>query len=489
MLTKQPPIEIDFKNFTEGMTTSPDTQDGGFSSETYNISIMGDVGVLRSSNVLTTRLTSTSGYFNGNVIATSGDARISAVGNDKVFITDTGRFYTYKSNVSTLRQTSGGSKTYTAATTDIIQFRGDTFCTSQTDIARLIQSDLTQPNADWESWWTVTQAKTALVSVYRHPMVIFENSLWIADGKFLHKWDGTTSTHGFLTLSDEQSIISLAVDPSTGKMLIGINESLNASNTVPAVSKVLLYNGFSNKPDRAIIVDDMVTAMYPLGGTVYMFYGQRMGYWTGTGIQFLRKLRGVTLDANYLIYKHKVTSIANTLYVGEGTYVLAFGEVQPGKKMFYYPQRASGAALGFFSAIGYVGNNQLGLFYDDNTNKNLVTFDVTYNTAANNGTNISPITFRSLKYKFPRPIRLLGIYVEYADGVTNGTTPGTISIIDDNLNSFSFGSLLNSSGATVYQQYLNKTVLNQKMRKFQLVYSADHAVGILRFLVEWEYAE
>lgn len=477
MIAKQI-LEIGSNDFLLGMTSSETTSDGGFSPTTPCVSITGELGVLRSAPAMTSRAT-----FNGNVIATCGDAKISAIGNDKNFITDTGRFYSYQSNTATLRQTGGGSKNYIFPTTDIIQFQTDTYVTSDTDIARLIQSNLTQPDVNWESWWTVTKGKTALGSGYRHPMVVFENSLWIGDGPYLHKWDGTTASYAFLTLSSEQAIIALGVDPSTGKMLISINEGFNAANTIPAISKILTYNGYSNKPDRAIVVDDMVTAIYPLGGTVFMAYGQKLGYWNGTGISFLRKFKNISLNADQLVYKHHITNIGNTLYVADGLQILAFGESIAGKKVFYYAQKPTDANLSYLTAIGYVGNNELGLFYYDGTNKKLMTFDVTYT-----GTSINAQTFYSKRYQFPRPIFVRGIYVEYADAVSNSSTPGTIALDSERLDATVYGSLTNSTGSTVYSKHIENNS-NSKFRTLQLRYTASISTGIRRFVIEYDFAE
>lgn len=473
-------LEIGQKEFFDGMTSSETSADGGFSNRLEKISLY-DVGVLRAPGSFTDRTGST---LNGNVIATCGDAKISAIGNDKNFVTDTGRFYSYISNTATLRQT--GAKAYSTANTDIIQFQTDTYCTSETDIARLIQSNLTQPDANWESWWTVTKTRAALSTGFRHPMVVFENALWIADGNLLHKWDGTTATYGFLTLSSEQAIIALGIDPSTGKMLISINESFNASDTKPAISKVLLYNGYSNKPDRAVIVDDMVTSIYPMGGTVYMCYGNKFGYWNGTGITLLRRLSNVTLVVDSLVYKHKITNISNTLYLIDGTKILAYGEIVPGKKVFYYAQKPQDVYTAtYITALANCGNNQLGAFYYDGTNKKLMSFDVTYTGAS---TDYSTTVFYSKRYQFPRQIQVRGIYVEFADGVANNTTPGLVALDSNYLSSNSFSSLVNDSGATIYSISRVATT-NVKFREIQLQYSFNTSAGVKRFVIDYDIVE
>lgn len=478
-------LEIGAAEFLSGMTSGRNTADGGFTTDTDKINILTVPGVLYSPSAIVDRTTSN---INGNVIASCGDAVISAVGNDKNFVTDTGRFYTYQTTTLTLRQT--GAKTYQLPDTDIVQFRTDTFATSTTNIARLVQSNLSQPDANWESWWTITQGKSALTAGFRHPMVVYENSLWIADGNKLHKWDGTTATSAFLALSTEQAIIALGVDPSSGKMLISINESFNANDTKSSISKVLVYNGYSNKPDKAVIVDDMVTSIYPLGGTVFMCYGQSLGYWNGIGITFLRKFKNVDLTTESLIYKQKITSIGQTLYIADGLNILAYGEVSPGKKIFYYAQKITDGQQSYVTGICNLrgittqGGRELGIFYEaTDLNEKLASFNIDLVTGS-----INAGTYYSKLYKFPRPIVIREITVEYDNAVANNTTPGTIGLNDGYQSAYSFGSLTNTSGASEYAHY-SRHSLSRKFSSLQLIYSSSLATGIRRFLIGYDVIE
>lgn len=477
-------LEIGAADFLAGMTSGRNTSDGGFTTDTDKLNILTVPGVLYQPSAMIDRTTN---LINGNVVASCGDAVISSIGNDKNFVTDTGYFYTYQSTTLTQRQT--GAKTYQTEDTDIIQFRTDTFITSTTNIARLVQSNLSQPDGNWESWWTITKGKSALTSGFRHPMVVFENSLWIADGNKLHKWDGTTATEAFLTLSTEQAIISLGVDPSSGKMLISINESFNASDTKSSISKVLVYNGYSNKPDKAVIVDDMVTSIYPLGGTVFMCYGQSLGYWNGIGITFLRRFKYVDLIYNNLVYKQRITSIGQTLYIADGVGILAYGEVTPGKKIFYYAQKVTNCLQTYLTGICYLrgistqGGRELGLFYEATDYKKLVSFNVDLVTGTiNNGTYYSKL------YRFPRPIVIREITVEYDNAVSNNTTPGTIAFNDEFQAAYGFGAITNTSGASEYSHYTRYS-LSRKFKSLQLIYSSSLATGIRRFLIGYDFVE
>lgn len=475
-------IVIDASEFVKGMSSGADVSDGGFSNETDAVNLIANPGVLYAPVTPTDK----SGVLAGNIIASASDANVSGV--DRYFLTTTGKYFYYQGGALTLAQTDAVGS-YLAGTTDIVQFDFSTYATTTNNIVLLTGSTLATIDA---TWWTVTKGKSALQTGQRHPMLVFENALWIGDKNKLHKWDGTTATEGFLTLLDGQSIVSLAIDPSTGKMLIGITEGQNYSNTKANVAKVLFYDGVAtSKPLRVVIVDDAVNGMYAVGGILYMGYGTKLGYWNGSGITFLRKLKNVTLAGDSLPYKHKMTNIANTLYVADGKQVLAYGEILPGQKKFYYAQ-SNNISSAAYDCIANIGSNLLALCF---ATAKLYTLDVT--SVATAGTN----TFYSNKYNFPRPVYLRGVYLEYADAVTNGDDNRQIyyqsedkqagfQILRIQGQTSAIGTgLKNTTGASIY--FIDNIIgfLNSKVRSCQFRYNNATAFGLKRIVLYYDPAE
>lgn len=471
---------LDASDFVKGMSSGDDIADGGFSNSTDAVNLIANPGVLYAP----ANVTDKSGTLAGNIIASSGDANVS--GNSRYFLTDTGKFFTWDDSSLTLRQTDA-VKSYVTGTSDMVQFRLQTFASSATDITLLTGSDLATIDA---VWWTTTKGKAALQTSQRHPLLVYENSLWIGDKSSLHKWDGTTASEAVLALSTEQSIVSLGIDAGSGRMLIGITEGTNYSNTKPHISKVLEWDGFSNKPLRAVIVEDAVNAFYNISGTTFVTYGQKMGYWNGSGITFLRKFKNVTLAGADLAYKHHITNIGQTLYIVDGSKVLAWGEVLPGQKAFYYAQSNNVSAANY-SCIANIGSNLLGLCF--NTAK-FYTFDTT--SIATTGT----MSFVTNKYNFPRPVYIRGAYFEYSDAVTAADNnrqlyyktqaqgAGFVLIQDPTATT---GVLKNLSASSVYE--ITPTTFGisaNKVKFIQFRYNTDTVnLGLRRIIIYYDIAE
>lgn len=482
-------FEIDATEFIKGMSTSPNTNDGGFSNETIAINPIASVGAMYGGSAITDRSTNT---INGNIIMTSGDATYT--GAQKFLGTDTGYFYSVDSSYSPTARQSAVAGTYVSGYSDMVQFayggNAYTFVSTTTDIVRMTGSTLTGLDA---TWWTSTLGMTALGVnpiggatgvTTAHPLLVFEDALWIGDFNKLHKWDGTTASYGFLTLPQDQTIVALGIDPNTGKMLISTTQGANASDTVPKICKILVWDGFSTRVLRSVVVDDMVTAIYPVGGTVYMPYGVNLGYWNGSGVTFLRKLKNASLDSNLLVYKPKITNIGNTLYVMDGTQILAYGQIQAGENKFYYANKATGATLTYLTALFNLGSNQLGMGYYDGTNKILASYDIYSTTIINNIKY-----FYSSNYNFLRRVQVRQIIVEYVDAIAASGSGGVLTLIDQTGTEYTCSSLTNTKTASVKEITCQPPAINPASTYIQLKYEPVSAKGVRRFIVSYDYIE
>lgn len=479
-------IEITANDLLDGMTSSPETTDGGFSPETNAVNILssGKIGVLYQTPAVTDSSTNLNGY----IIATTTDPD-SGIGINNYAVTTTGRFISIDSNGAlTVRRTSAGAKTYSSEQTDVVVYRNELFATSTNDVTNATGANLV--SSFDESWWDTTKAKSALSTGVPHPLLVFEDSLWIGDGNKLHKWDGTTASEAFLTLPTGQVIIALGVDPSSGKMLISVSEGPNGSDALPRVAKILVYDGFSNKPSRAIIVDEMVTVIYPVGGTVFMAYGVNLGYWNGSGISFLRKLRGVTYSSTgstTLVYKQRITNIGRSLFVADGIDILVFTETVAGKKRFFVNHRIIDSLQDYLYSIFNIGGGRLGISYQESGG----TAKFAYYSTSSRGTGY--LYFVSKKYTLPRPMFVREIVIEYDDAVANNTTPAVLTLKDGKKATIATSpTLLNDSGSSVYEMKVkyNGPV---KFRTLQLIYdnssSTTVIAGVRRFIIYCDTGE
>jgi len=455
-------IKLDAENFIRGMSSSDHIADGGFSSKTNRVNLIATKGVLHSPATVTDK----SANLAGQIIADAGDANV--LGNYKYFVTNTGKFFTWNGSVLTLRQTDS-SGSYVLGTVSMAQYKLQLFCTFDDDIAMLSGSDLATLDA---TWWTITKSKSALQLSQRHPLLVYEDTLFIGDKSNIHSWNGTTASSNVLVLSSEQAIVSLGIEPGTGYMLIGTTEGTNASNSYPQIAKVLVWDGFSNKPLRSIIVDDAVNAFYSVGGVTFVTYGTKLGYWNGSGITYLRTFENVTRSSSLLIYPAKITNIGETLYIADGKRILAYGDIVAGRKVFY-PAYYAGIDI---DLVANIGEGKLGIAYPT---AKFDTLDV------ESVATITGVDFYSNKFNFPRPVIIRSAFVEYANGVSANVTPIRLYIYDEKQNSTEFSSFKNTTGVVEYHR--TSLSIDLKVRTCQIYCLLQNAnPGIRRIVISYD---
>lgn len=477
-------LEINMQDLPiRGMSSSNDIADGAFSPSTDAVNLIASPGVLYAPALAVDSDTDT--RLTGNIIASSPDDSVY-LGYERKMVTTDGKYYRYNgTKIPEAALRTDAVNTYTQGFTDMITFKGETYVTTKEKLVRW-QEGITF-NASFYSFGSITGGS----NIYPHPAIVYENNAYYADGCLLLQQTsagGTPTT--VLTLSSDQIIIALGVDPGSGRMLISTSNSLNSSDTLGAINKLLWYDGNSAKLDKSVIIEDMITGFQPVGGVVYVGYGTSLGYINGSGISFLRKLNNVTLDNSLLPYKHRMTCINKTLYVVDGTQILAYGEVLQGRKIFYYCYKNninSNKPISIFN----VGNNKLGISFD--TNK-FYTFNVVSVATTNT------MAFMTNKYNFPRPILIRKIYLDYADAIANNDDNRSLYYATESVaiggvllrvqGTTTGSGLKNSSGSTV--NFMDNVIgfSPTKIRWLQFRYNTGTTnYGLRRILVEYDVVE
>lgn len=429
----QKSIEINWTNFTKGHTTGDTTTDGGFSigvnpSDGIQASVINPIvqpGVLNFPASPTDKSANLLGVMIASCEDPAGNAHrlfISSRTGSTPTEANAGRYYSCDSaGTLTLQHAVDTTQTYIVGKTDLIGFQGEAYVTSSTYIQR------------WQQPGTINltflQFTSSLASSAPHPALVFEQNAFFADGNQLWRMNvaGTPPTV-ILTLSSGQVITALGIDPGSGKMLISIVSQFNISDTIPSVSMVGYYNGYSNKLDKIVIVDDMITAFYPVGGTIFITYGSRFGYWTGAGISFLRKLN-VSYDNSELIYKCKITNIGEVVYIAEKNRILAYGEVilGQGKRFWYCLENIPVNNLSFVTNLGSNSSTAQNLAYSFNLNSAGVFDLLDTMSIASRGTG----QIFTLSYDFSRPVTFDNFVIEYVSNITASTDIGQVFLGTD----------------------------------------------------------
>lgn len=478
--------------FEKSVSSSDNLADGSHSPNTDGVNLLQQPGVAYQPATITDKSTN----LTGNLIAyTPGVAGTQGNG---FFLDDQGYVYSVDTSWN-LTKSSQLAGTYQAVgVSDMVQIFNISgtpiiLLTSTTDVA-LIKSDLSGGNA---VFWSSTLGKGTLTGGVWHPLVVFQDILWIGDGANLHNITSASAGNAnVLSLSGNRLITALGTEPTNGQMLIGATVNGTNNSTIAAKNSIFTYDGTSATYTREYPVDGIITGFKTVGGVTYVFYGgNKVGYWTGSGVKFLRTLKNAIFSVGADIpWKQHVAAINETLYIIDGAQILAFGvTASGGRPVWRYCYFNYQTGNHHLNLLCNVGDGLLGIGVIISSAAKFETFDPVAIS------NLGNMTFVTNKYAFERPTFIREIYLEYADGVLSGDALRTLSIktekqlsgfnaINDVTNS---NALNNSDPNTVYNQLLEvKGILADKVLFFQLQYFTSGSVtGLRRIIVYIDEAE
>ena len=400
-------IVIGQENFLRGMSTSREVSDGGFSPETVGLNLLVTPGLIRNS--VNTVDSDTDTVLGGDILASAPDHQTAGT-DPRAIVTGDRKYFRYngtKLGSALTTDTDNAVGNYAKGFVDMVQYKGATFTTLKNNIVKWSGAS---------TFDTTFKASDFTNVADMHPALVFEDNLFYGDGNLLRRQTTATDTTiaTILTLPSDDHIIALGIDRGTGKMLISTTSTFNVSNTLTAIHKLHWYDGFSNKVSKVVHVDDMITAFYGIGNTVYVGYGLNLGVISGSGIRFLRKLNEVTLAVSQLPYKQNFTNIGSTLYVVDGDRILAYGPIlSGGPNVFYYLYKNDITSDADFDTIFYAGNNKIGF----NCATNIFH---TLDTSSLADTSTGSI-FQSNWYYFPRPVIIRKAIMEFAENADDST--------------------------------------------------------------------
>lgn len=477
-------LTIGAEQFINGVSTSDNISDGGFSPNSDAMQIKSEPGVLHPIPNLVDRSTT----LDAVLIASTYDPDV--LGDERFFLSDEGTFFIWTGSTSVTKSATDSTNTYSPGTSDIATFNNSVYATTNnsnpTD-GNVVKLDNNLTTLD-DDWWVAAEGNTALVNGFRHPLLVFENNLWIGDRGSLHSLDSNdVSTENVLTFADtDDAIVALGIDSSTGKMLISSSTEANFGNTKTAINKIHVWDGFSTNPLRSVRVDDQVGAFHNVGGVTFVTYGGNVGYWNGNGITFLKKIKNTGM-----IYHNEITNIGNTLYVidSDNTLVWAYGEIIPGKRVWYKALNNEVSSQ-ILKIVDNLGDGLLGVSFSDGSGGGeLRTIDINDNSTTFTG---GSKTFYSNKINFPRKAIVRGVTVEAGADIADDTTLGTLSFIDDLGNTTELGIFSNNTSDDQQNERVGRfgsfnihTYTGQIKWQF-----ADLAgVGVRRFIIDYDFEE
>jgi len=259
---------------------------------------------------------------------------------------------------------------------DIVLYADKLYWSHDTDVGR---SDNPFANPD-ENWWT-TQGGSALTSGNPHPMEVGGTSgvLWIADGQYLHQWNGTTATDGAFDTTDSDSVI---------QDMVWNNNYLYIASNKPDVSgrkrgSVYIWDGTSTSWTQRAETRGEIGALYAMDGITYVFYKEnlsdgvcKLGYVDGNSIV---PIKGATYSGSLPAY-YQVSEYKDFLIWASGTDLFAFGSGDPqlNPRLFQLGVCGAGGLANPFGTPITASNNKLEKFsgYTTSANWKSILFDV-----------------------------------------------------------------------------------------------------------------
>ncbi len=482
MLGKQQ-LTIAAADFLKGAGSSDYSNDGGFSPSSTGLNLNYKQGAVYGFPAPTNITTPVSDF-----VASCPDNGNGVIANARYFVDSSANYYSLAGTTLTKQKTGTATTHYNFGLVDMVPYNGSYYVSRDNDVA---QWDGTTTLL--ETWYTVTKSKSFTLTG-PHPMLSYKGILYIADGRYLGTYDGTTVTPAVLDLGSGQVIYALGIDPSSGNILISSQRGVNGALSSSAESYVWLYDGGSLTPARQIPTNELVTSFVNVAGTTYVGMGQYIGYWDGSGVQTIRKLQNVSYIYSCLLYKPHITSSGNTLYYIDGNSVWALGPLGEAQslwmrvqRVFYpvYAQPSSFLPNGTLGLVCGLGGGKLGIY------ANLTSFGTTtYNLFVLDTTTsgVYAGTFTSNRYEFPRPVVINKIRV-FTTGVTTGAS-GTVQIINND--SLYISPTVSSFTVTSGQspRYVFDFDFQTKLQTAQFIVSLPtQAVGINRVMVYYTIAE
>lgn len=339
---------IDAQNFLAGISTNDNIADAGYSPKSKGMNPLYDKGVL---------------HFQPRefAITYAGTRVVVGIGNEAdtnhegLIVDSAGRFMYINSGAgSTTLVDTDTSQDYVRGQSDIIFFNGKAYITSDEDIIEW-GVGVAAPNTLDLNYWTTSLSQAALSGQNKHPLEVVEDTMYIGDGNEIHTVDtAETAVTAAMTLPEGLEITRLTKH-TNGRDLIAFCTQHNTFGNLKHVRNVAyIINTVSLEFSEEIKLDDTVTSARNIGGIIYVIYGTNLGYFTDSGIVFLRELKVEYSTESSLIYNNRMCDVSDMFLCVEDNQhsVLAIKDLGLGKSYFYPINETDSEVINCIFSIG-----------------------------------------------------------------------------------------------------------------------------------------
>ena len=216
-----------------------------------------------------------------------------------------------------------------------------------------VMDDIVEMNIDGTgqllTWWTVTKGKAAMTATVPHPMLVYESILYIADGRYLHKVDGTTATSQVFDCPPNYVIT--AMTEYNGLIYLVAEPYLNFTGVTHGGAMMFSWDGTTESWFEQYFINYRVNAMYVYKNRLFMWTNQFVGQWDGSKIVPLKSVSNQ-------VFKCHITEISDSMVYADGQTIIRFGApFIPGASERFYNYLSSGIGNNWTGIISLQNNN------------------------------------------------------------------------------------------------------------------------------------
>ena len=341
-------FRIDRKDFLKGNNVYDNYPSGGFLNSTVGVNVFSKPGLLAIPPSLPTAINTASPGtgFVGFGIGTGSSSAQSALG----MYVDSATNYGYWTLITRTTGAHGtptsdtGGRNYNYYQSDIVFYKTYFFASGASTICR-IDSTNTTATGTWLTSTTDTRtgiAATVMTSNVPHPLLVFEDIMYIGDGQYLNKLDNTTYTSQVFDLPTGYVITAMVEFRGMIYMFAGY-ETFAGGTDLPGHSKCKIYSwdGLQNTWFEEYDIDYPVFSAFVWRNRLYAFTAEALCVWTGSELSPI-------YPVSTKVYKHQVTTTIDSVFFADGEYIIRFGTpqgVSGGPKFYRYLQGTSGVSF------------------------------------------------------------------------------------------------------------------------------------------------
>ena len=408
-----PSFRIDKKDFFKGNNSYDNYPEGGAFASTVGMNVFSKPGLLANGPVLGSVVNGGMpkyGAISWGIGSGASAPSVMAVYSDETFHATFALMNVTTGSMSVVGSVDS-TRSYKLGITDTVFYNGNFFTTSETDIC-MQAADLTSRT---ESWWIGTKGKSALTAGIPHPLLVYESIMYIADGRYLHKVDGTdVSTQVFDCPPDH--IITAMVEWN-GLIYMVAEPYKSLDGTVHGLAQMFSWDGLSDSWYEQYFLDYRINALYVYKNKLYGWTNQFMGLWTGAE---MAPVRPVTAQ----VFKSQITANADSLIYADGLTVVRYGAPYiPGLTKKFYNFIQTGTAYNFAGIISVSDNNLVLTARGLSAGPNYLISNV--NSPSASAVN----TFEFNARFFTKPVKVRGIVIE-TEAIASGQSC-LVGYVDD----------------------------------------------------------